>query len=149
MKSAFLVALFLVAHTDLASADGQAVFNTNCALCHQEGGVGVAGQFPRLAGRVGVIATNSEGRKFLPRLLLNGMSGRVIVDGQQILGIMPNFDALSDADIAAVLTYLSGLNHTPVVFTAAEVKHARGQPKRSPTDMASERSRLAAKKIVP
>jgi mono/diheme cytochrome c family protein len=141
--------MLLLAATDLAFADGLAVFNNNCAVCHQEGGVGVPGQFPRLAGRVGTIAANPDGRKFLPKLLLSGMSGRVSVDGEQIIGIMPSFDTLSNADIAAVLTYVSGLNHKPAAFTPAEVKFARGQPKRSPTEMAQERSRLAAKKIVP
>ena len=39
-----------------AFADGAAVFDANCAFCHQGGGVGVPGQFPRLAGRAGAIA---------------------------------------------------------------------------------------------
>jgi mono/diheme cytochrome c family protein len=144
-----MAAWFLLAAPEIASADGLAVFNDNCALCHQEGGVGVGGQFPRLAGRVGAIAANPEGRKFLPKLLLSGMSGRLSVDGQQIIGIMPSFETLSDQDIAAVLTYVSGLGHKPVVFSAAEVKLARSQPKRSSSQMAQERSRLAAKKVIP
>lgn len=133
----------------MASADGQAVFNNSCAFCHQAGGVGVPGQFPRLAGRVGTIATTPEGKAFLPKILLNGMSGRVTVDDQPILGIMPAFDSLSDGDIAQVLTYLSGLDHAPVAFTADEIKKARGEPKMSPTDLAAAREDLAAKKIVP
>jgi len=133
----------------MASADGQAVFDNSCAFCHQAGGVGVPGQFPRLAGRVGVIAATPEGRAFLPKILLNGMSGRVTVDDQPVLGIMPAFDSLSDDDIAQVLTYLSGLDHAPVAFTADEIKKARGEPKMSPTDVAAAREQLAAKKIVP
>ena len=133
----------------MASADGQAVLDNSCAFCHQAGGVGVPGQFPRLAGRVGVIAATPEGRAFLPKILLNGMSGRVTVDDQPVLGIMPAFDSLSDDDIAQVLTYLSGLDHAPVAFTADEIKKARGEPKMSPTDVAAAREQLAAKKIVP
>ena len=142
-------ALFVAAATDMASADGQAVFDNSCAFCHQAGGVGVPGQFPRLAGRVGAMAATPQGKAFLPKVLLNGMSGRVTVDEQPILGIMPAFDSLSDDDLASVLTYLSGLDHAPVTFTADEIKKARGEPKLSSTDLAAAREDLAAKKIVP
>jgi len=144
-----LAAGLLAVTADAAAADGAALFDTHCAFCHQAGGVGVPGQFPRLAGRVGAIAAKAEGRKFLPRILLNGMSGRITVDGEQILGIMPALDSLSDDDIAAVLTYVSGLDHAPVTFSADEIKTARAQPKSSPGDMAAEHARLAARKIVP
>ena len=83
----------LAATAGAAAADGAAVFDNNCAFCHQAGGVGVPGQFPRLAGRVGAIAAKPEGKTFLPQVLLNGMSGRITVDGEQILGIMPAFDS--------------------------------------------------------
>jgi mono/diheme cytochrome c family protein len=149
VKGALLAALFFAAATDMASADGQAVFDNSCAFCHQAGGVGVPGQFPRLAGRVGAIAARPEGKAFLSKVLLNGMSGRVTVDDQPILGIMPAFDSLSDDDIASVLTYLSGLDHAPVAFTADDIKAARAEPKLSPTDVAAQRADLAAKKIVP
>jgi mono/diheme cytochrome c family protein len=149
VKGALLAALFFAAATDMASADGQAVFDNSCAFCHQAGGVGVPGQFPRLAGRVGAIAAQPEGKAFLSKVLLNGMSGRVTVDDQPILGIMPAFDSLSDDDIASVLAYLSGLDHAPVAFTADDIKAARAEPKLSPTDVAAQRADLAAKKIVP
>ena len=149
MKQIVLAAFFLAAATDMASADGQAVFDNSCAFCHQAGGVGVPGQFPRLAGRVGTIAAAPEGKAFLSKVLLNGMSGRVTVDDQPILGIMPAFDSLSDDDIAAVLTYLSGLDHGPVTFSADDIKKARAEPKVSPTEVAAARTDLAAKKVVP
>jgi mono/diheme cytochrome c family protein len=146
---ALLAAGLLAAAAGTAKADGAALFDANCAFCHQSGGVGVPGQFPRLAGRAGTMAAKPEGRKFLPQILLNGMSGRITVDGEQILGIMPAFDSLSDEDIAAVLTYLTGLDHAPVAFSADEIKQARAQPKSSPGDVAAQHTRLAAKKIVP
>jgi mono/diheme cytochrome c family protein len=139
----------LIAATDAAMADGAQLFDTSCAFCHQAGGVGVPGQFPRLAGRVGEIAGKPEGKKFLPQILLNGMSGRVSVDGEQILGIMPGFDGMSDDDMAALLTYLTGLEHAPVPYSADEIKQARAQPKLAPGDVAAERAILAGKKIVP
>jgi mono/diheme cytochrome c family protein len=142
-----MAAAILAAMAGGAVADGAAVFDNSCAFCHQSGGVGVPGQFPRLAGRVGAIAAKPEGKKFLPQILLNGMSGRITVDGEQVLGIMPAFNTLSDDDIASVLSYLSGLDHAPVIFTADEIKAARAQP--APADMMAERARLSAAKIVP
>jgi len=136
------------ANADGAS-NGSQVFDTSCAFCHQAGGVGVPGQFPRLAGRVGEIASKPEGKKFLPQVLLNGMSGRVTVDGEQILGIMPGFDSMSDDDMAALLTYLTGLDHAPVAYTVDEIKAARAQPRLAPGDVAAQRADLAEKKIVP
>ena len=144
-----LAAALLAATASAANADGAAVFDANCAFCHQGGGVGVPGQFPRLAGRAGAIAAKPQGKAFLPRVVLNGISGRIMVDGEQILGIMPALDTLSDDDIAAVLTYVTSLDHKPVPYTAAEIKAARAQPKISPTDMAAQHVALAARKIVP
>ena len=96
---------------------------------------------------MGAIAAKPEGKTFLPQILLNGMSGRITVDGEAILGIMPAFNTLSDDDIASVLSYLSGLDHAPIVFTADEIKAVRAQP--APADMMAERARLSAAKIVP
>ena len=132
-----------------AMADGAALFESNCAFCHQARGVGVPGQFPRLAGRIGATAAKPEGKKFLPQVLLTGMSGRISVDGEQVLGIMPAFDALSDDDIAALLTYLTGLDHAAVPYTADEIKQARDQAKSAPVDVMAQRAALAAAKVIP
>jgi mono/diheme cytochrome c family protein len=142
-------ALLLVNATGAAAADGKAVFDNNCAVCHQAGGVGVPGQFPRLATRAGAIAAKPEGKAFLPQVVLNGMGGRITVDGEQVLGAMPGFDSLSDDDIAAVLAYITGLDHKPVSYTAADIKKARAMPRRGPGDMAAMHTSLAAKKVVP
>jgi mono/diheme cytochrome c family protein len=146
VRRVILAAAIVAATAGAAQADGAAVFDTSCAFCHQAGGVGVPGQFPRLAGRVGAIAAKPEGKAFLVKVLLTGMSGRITVDGEAILGIMPAFDSLSDDDIAAVLSYLSGLDHAPVSFSADDIKAVRAQ---GPADMAAERARLSAAKIVP
>lgn len=144
-----LSALLLLASAGAAAADGQAVFDANCAVCHQAGGVGVPGQFPRLQERAGAIAAKPEGKAFLMQVLLNGMGGRITVDDEQILGAMPAFDSLSDGDMAAVLTYITGLGHKPVAYTAADIKAARSQIKKGPSDMAALHASLAAKKVIP
>ncbi len=131
-------------------AAGAKVFETNCQVCHQAGGVGVSGAFPRLSGRVSEIAASSDGREFLAKLVLNGMSGTVTVDGTQILGVMPGFRQFSDVDAAAVLTYVSTLEtkRKPKPFTVAEIAAAR-PAKASSSDMSVERNGLAAKKLIP
>jgi len=149
VKRCVFAALLLAAMVSEADADGAATFDMSCAFCHQAGGVGVPGQFPRLAGRVGEIASKPDGKKFLPQVLLNGMSGRITADGEEILGIMPGFDSMSDDDMAALLTYLTGLEHAPVAYSADEIKQARAQARRAPGEMAAERAVLTAKKIVP
>ena len=146
---AVLAAVMLAVTMDPAAADGVQVYDNSCAFCHQAGGVGVPGQFPRLAGRVGSIASNPEGKAFLSKVLLNGMSGRIVADGEPVLGIMPAFDSLSDDDISAVLTYLSGLDHKPVTFTAREIGEARAQPKLPPAEIMAQRAALSDRKIVP
>ena len=149
MKRAFLAAALLAATAGGAAADGAAVFDANCAFCHQAGGVGVPGQFPRLAGRAGAIAAKPEGKTFLSQIVLGGMGGRIVVDGEQIIGVMPAFDTLSDDDIAAVLSYLTGLDHAAVPYTAEDIKLTREQAKSSPPDVVAQRAKLAAEKIVP
>jgi len=51
--------------------------------------------------------------------------------------------------MAALLTYLTGLDHAPVAYSADDIKAARAQGRASPGDMAARHADLAAKKIVP
>jgi len=72
------------------------------------------------------------------------------VDDEQILGIMPAFELCPTRTWAAVLTYITGLDHAPVPFTAEEIQgRPRDQPRQSPTDIAAQRTRLNAAKIIP
>ena len=64
-----------------------------------------------------------------------------------MLGIMPP-STMSDDDIAAVLTYLSGLDHAPVSFTAREIgRRGHSLNYRPPRSWRS--ARLSDKKIAP
>lgn len=149
MRLCAIAAGLVLASAGAAAADGQSVFDANCAVCHQGGGVGVPGQFPRLAGRAGAIASKPDGKAFLPQVLLNGIGGRIMVDDEQILGVMPSFDSLSDSDLAAVLTYITGLGHKPIAYTPADIKTARSKARKSPGEMAALHTSLAAKKVIP
>jgi mono/diheme cytochrome c family protein len=141
------VALLLArpAHT---AADGAALFTQNCALCHQSGAMGLAGQFPRLAGRVGPISRTPRGRAYLIDVLTYGMAGQVVVDGQPIIGVMPAL-ALDDDSVAAVLVYLQSLGKpSPQPFTAGEVAAQRAQPHKTAGDVHAERVGLEHAKLL-
>src|SRR5690242_20424496 len=74
-----------------ADPPGKAMFMANCSACHRPDGMGVKGAFPALAGDPFVV-----GPKANPvSRVLNGRGG------------MPAFKGdLSDAEIAAILTYV-------------------------------------------
>ena len=83
---------------------GKAVFLANCAACHQPDGKGLKGAFPPLAG-----SDYLKGdRKQVMGAALFGLSGPITVNGEQYNGVMPSLGHLSDADLAAALTYVWG-----------------------------------------
>ena len=77
---------------DELMAKGEGVYGTNCAACHQASGQGLPGAFPALAGvgiSVGPVQDHID-------IVLNGKQGTA----------MAAFGAqLSDAELAAVITY--------------------------------------------
>ena len=73
-------------------AKGEAVYNTNCAACHQPNGQGIPGVFPPIAGgplSTGALAGHID-------VVLNGKAGTAM----QAFGAQ-----LSDVDLAAVITF--------------------------------------------
>ena len=116
-----------------ATAPRNAVFDANCSMCHQLRAVGVPGQFPRLAGRVGKIAATAAGRAYLEHVVLYGMMGTITVDATPIVGgVMPSFAALSNQELAAALNYVASLD-------AAGKLHWKG-PVFKPADIARVRA---------
>ncbi len=102
--------------------DGKAVFLLNCAACHQANGKG-GGPYPPLAGNPDVNAVDSAA---LIQTVLNGRTGPITVNGSQYGGNMPSWRALSDADIAAVLTYVrSAWNNSAPAVSTDQVAAAR------------------------
>ena len=108
-------AVVMLGATAALAADGQKLFLDNCAACHQRTGMGVPGAFPALNGSKIVLGD--------PK----GPIGRVL----QGKGGMPSFQAdLSDADIAAVLTYVRGAwSNKAKPITAAQVAAQHGGAK--------------------
>ncbi len=69
--------------------DGAALYQTHCAACHQAAGEGVPGVFPALAQNPRLNDTN-----YLLETLLQGRGG------------MPQFAHLTDAELAALATFV-------------------------------------------
>jgi mono/diheme cytochrome c family protein len=82
---------------------GKRQYSNNCASCHQPTGLGLAGQYPPLAGSEWVV----EAERPLIAILVHGLQGSVDVKGQTYNGAMPAWGkSMSDRQIAAVLTYI-------------------------------------------
>jgi mono/diheme cytochrome c family protein len=103
--------------------EGARIYARACASCHMARGQGVDGTFPPLAGSEWV--TGDPGH--LVRIVLHGVTGPLMVDGEEYGGTMPpQGAALSDADIAALSSYVRtawGNDASPV--SAAEVAAIR------------------------
>ena len=92
------------ASTDELMAKGKAAYLANCAACHQPTGKGLPGAFPPLAG-----SDYLKGdRKQVMAAALFGLSGPITVNGVDYNGVMPSLGHLTDADLAAALTYVFG-----------------------------------------
>ncbi|MBS0314820.1 MAG: cytochrome c [Burkholderiales bacterium] len=84
------------------AADGKAVFAAQCAACHQSTGAGLPGVFPPLDGSEWVHGD----KRVLANILLHGITGEITVKGGKFQGAMPSFAQLSDAELAAVASYI-------------------------------------------
>ena len=107
----------------LRMRNGRGLFDDNCAACHQANGEGIPGAFPNLAKSDFLQACPTCAIDFV----VNGHTGRVIVNGKPYDGSMPPIGTgLTDQDIADIVTYAlnSWGNHGPVV-TGAEVAGMR------------------------
>jgi mono/diheme cytochrome c family protein len=86
-----------------SASDGATVYIANCSSCHQTNGEGVPGAFPPLARNPTVTGSPVA----VITIVKDGLSGRVVVNGQAYSGIMPTWrGVLSDEQIAAVISYI-------------------------------------------
>ena len=94
-------------------ARGEKVYNANCAACHRPDGKG-AGPIKALDGDP--IVLDADKSKQI-HVLLNGQNN----------GAMPSWKALSDTDIAAVISYTKNhwSNKTGQIVQPADVVAAR------------------------
>jgi nitrite reductase (NO-forming) len=99
-----LVAL-LALTPKLATADGPdggKVYADNCAVCHQANGAGVPTAFPALMGAP-VVAGDAD---TVIKIVVEGPAKVLPADRPKYSGQMPPIAGLSDAKIAAVVTYI-------------------------------------------
>jgi mono/diheme cytochrome c family protein len=108
---------------DPAMQRGQAIYDNQCAACHTLGGEGIVGLFPRLSGAP--VVQQSQATSLI-RVVLEG-SRAVATDEAPTGPAMPSFAwNLSDADVAAVVTYIRNNwgNAAPAV-SASDVRSLR------------------------
>lgn len=114
-----------------ATAAGATVFANRCAVCHGPQAAGIPGSFPSLHEQVVAFAKVPEGRDYLVMVVTTGLMGALKVGGVSYNGVMPAQSGLSEAEIAAVLSYLAsdlGRNEAGApALSAADVSAARAR----------------------
>lgn len=84
-------------------AAGKSLYSGTCSVCHQDDGAGLPGVFPPLAGS-DYLATQSNEQ--IVRIVLNGLSGPVRVNGKDYNSVMPPMSQLRDDEIANILSFV-------------------------------------------
>jgi mono/diheme cytochrome c family protein len=103
-------------------ARGEKLYAAHCAACHQASGHGLAGAFPPLAGADYLQA----GPAAVVNVILNGLSGPIVVNGKEYNSVMPNLSYLNDSDVADVVTFVMNSWGNPGgEVSPAEVSAAR------------------------
>jgi mono/diheme cytochrome c family protein len=112
-----------VSAQDPAMQRGEAIYNERCAACHTVAGEGIVGLFPRLNGAP--LAQQSQATSLI-RVVLEG-SRAVATEGAPTGPAMPSFAwQLSDADVAAVVTYIrNAWGNAASAVSASEVANMR------------------------
>jgi len=118
------------------AADGTALFAQHCAACHQADASGTVGLAPALKGADWAPLGADKG--YLAAVLLHGLSGPIVVNGQRFVGSMPGFAAqIDDASLASIANHLLGLQgRSSAPYNASDFKDARdagGSPTQSRT----------------
>src|SRR5215469_14790214 len=127
-----------------AMAKGQAIFEKTCAACHQRDGLGKQGVAPALVGSEWVL---EPGGQRLARIVLNGLSGPVSVQGRVWNLAMPPWrENLDDDAIAVTVSYIrSGLGTNKASGVRSDlVNSARQEPHPGP-ETAAELLQVSSK----
>jgi mono/diheme cytochrome c family protein len=127
------------------NAAGEALFRNDCFACHGDKGQGIAGIAPALAGPLALSLKQEEGRNYVSRVLIYGLSGRIVSQGQTFTGAMPVHSNLSDVELAGVANYLAqNLNGVPEsAFKPEDFAHTRSlKPAPTHKELRELRSRV-------
>lgn len=108
----------------IANHPGKKVYDSFCLVCHMADGSGVPGMHPPLIQTEWV--TGDKNR--LIDITLNGMSGKIEVNGETYNSIMPPHSHLTDKQIADVLTYVrQSFGNNASEITVEEVQKVRNK----------------------
>lgn len=103
---------------------GRADYSVFCAACHQFTGEGARGVYPPLAGSDFLMADKERSI----RIVIQGFSGPMVVNGVEYNGVMPPPVGLDDQKVADVLTFVRsswGNRGEPVTVAEVQVVRAR------------------------
>ena len=112
-------------------AEGKKVYSNNCFMCHGLNGEGVSGVFPPLA-KSDYLTKRAERkeRDMLIGIPINGLSGKITVNGKDYDGIMPALSTLTEKEVAAVLTFITNSwGNSAKEFSTEEVRAAKASLK--------------------
>ena len=101
---------------------GAVLYKGTCSVCHQDDGTGHEGIFPPLAKSDFLLADKERAI----RVVLNGLSGPVTVNGKAYNSVMPPMSQLNNDEVANILTFVTnnwGNSGAPV--TPGEVAKVR------------------------
>lgn len=108
-------------------ASGKVIYVNHCLTCHQADGGGVPNMNPPLIKTSYVTGDHAQ----LIKVVLNGFSENVDIDGESYSNVMPAHDFLKDREIADVLTYVrKSFGNKGGAITAAQVKAVREKNKK-------------------
>ena len=106
---------------------GAVLFNGTCSVCHQANGEGLPDVFPPLAKSDYLVADTTRAIG----VVLNGLSGKVTVNGKNYDSVMPPMSQLTDDEVANILTFVNtSWGNDGRAVSAEEVAKIRATTKR-------------------
>ncbi len=100
---------------------GKRLYEANCMACHQSDGAGIAAAFPPLAKSDYLMQDKARSI----RVVLDGLSGKIRVNGKDFDGVMPAV-IMDDEAIASVLTYVrNDFGNSGDIVSVDDVKKVR------------------------
>jgi len=116
-----------------AAEDAAKVFVDHCSACHQKHGEGTPNLAPPLVSPILKASVARGEADYAAKVVVNGLSGKIDINGRPFISAMPARVELSDAQVAAVVAYvlkdLNGLNVKPSDLPdAARVAQLRKAP---------------------
>ena len=107
-------------------ASGELIYKKNCSACHRNNGKMTPNLFPPLAK-----SDFLKDKTKTIEVILNGVSGKIVVNGKKYYGTMPKFKQLSDQEVVDVMNYiLSSWGNDGSKITTAEVAKVRSSLKK-------------------